>query len=192
MMTTSELDEVLERQLVVAWAGESVDASSPGQDPRLGWWRTQMTDEYGGADLLQRLTPRTWEWAVLEAARLAASRVDRTVRLASEDADNLLSLFRLGFQVDEQLDARLRDLKLDGAAPASRFPVFCALQDDWSKARFAAWASDGEAAAYTATATGRRLRGERPRDLVTTALHLTAALCPVAESYPLPHYRLAR
>lgn len=69
MLTNDELDEVLVLQLAIAWAGEA------DTDPtRMGWWRTSMCDEYGGEDLLKRLTPKTWEWAVLESARAAAKR----------------------------------------------------------------------------------------------------------------------
>ena len=70
-MTDSDLDAILALQLAVAWAGEA--QSSP---PRLGWWRTAMCDVDGGEDLLRRLTPKTWEWGVLESCRAAARRVD--------------------------------------------------------------------------------------------------------------------
>ena len=35
-----------------------------------------MCDEFGGEDLMKRLAPKTWSWAVLESARAAAKRVD--------------------------------------------------------------------------------------------------------------------
>ncbi len=60
-METAELDKILQLQLIVGWAGEG--ETDP---PRLGWWRTVMGDKYGGEDLLQRLTPKTYEWAVLK------------------------------------------------------------------------------------------------------------------------------
>lgn len=69
------LDEVLSLQLLVAWAGEG--KTDP---PRLGWWRTSLVDEFGGEDLFARLMPRTWRWAVLEAARTAARIADAEAR----------------------------------------------------------------------------------------------------------------
>ena len=56
----SELDQVLAAQLALAWAGEA------GEEPRLGWWRSDLTSEFGGEDLFQRLLPRTWRWATLQ------------------------------------------------------------------------------------------------------------------------------
>ena len=50
---------------------------------RLSWWRTDILDEAGARDLPSRLTPRTQEWAALEAVREAAWRVDERMRLRS-------------------------------------------------------------------------------------------------------------
>jgi hypothetical protein len=90
-MTNDQLDEVLALQLSIAWAGEANT-----EPKRMGWWRTGMCDEFGGEDLLKRLTPRTWEWAVLESARAAATKVDDRARNRAEDPDNLITLYRLG------------------------------------------------------------------------------------------------
>ena len=60
-ISESLLDELLTIQILVAWAGES------GEDPRLGWWRTDLISEYGGRDLLEQLLPDTWQWAILQA-----------------------------------------------------------------------------------------------------------------------------
>ncbi|PKN53851.1 MAG: hypothetical protein CVU56_29675, partial [Deltaproteobacteria bacterium HGW-Deltaproteobacteria-14] len=54
------LDAVLTLQLAVAWAGEA-----DTDPPRLPYWRTALSDPFGGEDLLRRLAPRTWRWAVL-------------------------------------------------------------------------------------------------------------------------------
>ncbi len=54
MHATQHLDELLELQLAVAWAGES--DTEPG---RLGWWRTAMCDEFGGENLMRRVGPNT-------------------------------------------------------------------------------------------------------------------------------------
>ncbi|MBZ0117679.1 MAG: BREX-6 system BrxE protein, partial [Sandaracinaceae bacterium] len=64
----SDLDTILALQLTVAWAGER-----NAQPPRLPWWRTDILDEAGARDLLSRLTPRTQEWAALEAVRQGKS-----------------------------------------------------------------------------------------------------------------------
>ena len=73
--TAAELDALLTAQIAVAWAGEG------GDEPRLGWWRTDLVDEYGGEDLFARLLPHTARWAVLQAVREAARRTDARLRL---------------------------------------------------------------------------------------------------------------
>ena len=62
----AELDEILVAQLAISWAGEG------GEEPRLGWWPSDLTSEFGGEDLFQRLHPRTWRWATLQGAHDAA------------------------------------------------------------------------------------------------------------------------
>jgi hypothetical protein len=111
MIPARRLDDVLTLQLAVAWAGES------GEAPRLGWWRTDLVSEFGGEDLFRRLLPHTWRWAVFEAVREAARRVDARSRSRDHDPDGLLSLFHLGFDADEQLEQRLADLKRGSAPP---------------------------------------------------------------------------
>lgn len=187
-MTPTQLDAVLEIQLAVAWAGEAL--TSP---PRLGWWRTAMVDEFGGEDLLRRLAPRTWRWAALEAARAAAKRVDETARQAAEDPDHLVSLFRLGFEIDERLDERLLELKQGDGTPAEVFPALAALvAAPWSKDQFVAWLAQRGEVAFTTTPTGRRLRGEMPDDPSVAVAQLAAALRPLTSTYALPHFRLTR
>ncbi len=89
----STLDMVLTRQLLIAWAGEA------GEEPRrLGWWKSDLTGEYGGHDLFKRLLPKTWEWAALQAVREAARRSDAEQRSRHHDADRLLTIFYLGFE----------------------------------------------------------------------------------------------
>jgi hypothetical protein len=186
-MTDSDLDAILEMQLAVAWAGEA--ETSPR---RLGWWRTAMCDEYGGEDLLRRLAPKTWEWAVLECCRAAAKRVDDRARRAADDADLLVSLFRLGFELDDRLDSRLRELKVGGVSPRDVFPSLGELVSEWSPDRFARWLAAHGTADYTTTATGRRLRGEPGANPSETVARLTAALAPCSAGYALPHYRIRK
>ncbi|NJM99700.1 MAG: BREX-6 system BrxE protein [Phormidesmis sp. RL_2_1] len=99
---TNALDEILTWQLLVAWAGEG-----NGELQRLGWWRTDLTDEAGGGDFFRRLLPRTWEWAAFEAAREAAILQDKSSRLQLAQGDRINTLFFWGFEIDEQLNDRL-------------------------------------------------------------------------------------
>jgi hypothetical protein len=102
MLTDVQLDTLLTLQLATAWAGER-----SGDEPRLGWWATDMVSEFGGHALFARLTPRTAQWAALEVAREAARRTDAAARAKDANPDRLRSLFSLGFAVDEQLADRL-------------------------------------------------------------------------------------
>lgn len=181
------LDAVLSLQLLVAWAGEAL--SDP---PRLGWWRTALVDEFGGEDLLRRLAPATYRWAVLEAARLAAKKVDERARGRTSDADQLVSLFRFGFAVDEQLDDRLAELKREQPDPILALPALAPIAKRWDRAAFEAWLSDLPGADYTASPTGRRLPGSPPAHAPDTARMLTAALRPLADTYPAPYFRVGR
>ena len=78
MLTDVQLDTLLTLQLATAWAGEH-----SGDEPRLGWWATDMVSEFGGHALFARLTPRTAQWAALEVAREAARRTDAAARAKS-------------------------------------------------------------------------------------------------------------
>ena len=89
------LDQILTIQFLVAWAGEG-----RCEPPRLGWWATDLVDEFGGGDFLQRLLPKTHEWAAFEAVREAAKRRAEAARKKSANADGMRSLFYLGYEVD--------------------------------------------------------------------------------------------
>ena len=186
-MSNEQLDGILELQIAIAWAGEG--NTDP---PRLGWWRTGMCDEFGGEDLLKRLTPKTWRWAVLESARAAAKRVDDRARNRADDPDHLLTLYRLGFDADEQLGERLLELKQSGVPVGEAFPEFAELCTNWSMERFSAWLGELGESGYSATATGRRVKGKPPEDLCEAAKKLAAALLPLDNEYVLPHFRVGR
>jgi hypothetical protein len=115
------LDHILTAQLAVAWAGEG------GEEPRLGWWKTDLASEFGGEDLFARLLPATWPWAVLEGAREAARRADAAGRAQHHAPDRLLTLFHLGPELDERLSERLRDHKRSGTTPKDALPRLGAL-----------------------------------------------------------------
>ena len=181
------LDRILTLQLAVSWAGEG--KTDP---PRLGWWRTALSDEFGGEDLFKRLTPRTWRWAVLEAARAAARKVDAEARAQAADADQLGSLFRLGFELDEQLEDRLAELKRTGVDPAEALPALGELMAAWSAEAFTKWLTSQGPVDVTPSSIGRRLKGDVPADPVALAQALTAALAPVADRYPAPHFKIGK
>lgn len=185
--TTSlaEIDTALTAQLLVAWAGES------GEDKRLGWWRSDLVSEFGGEDLFRRVLPRTWQWAVLQGAREAARLRDAELRGQDHDPDRILSLFSLGFEVDERIEERLQDLKRAGDPPGQALPGLALITPSWNPAAFLAWATSHGEPNTTATTIGRRLKGTPPPSLAQQVRELVAALAPTAEAYPLPHYRKA-
>jgi hypothetical protein len=179
------LDQILALQLVVAWAGEA--KSDP---PRLGWWRTSLVDEFGGEDLFRRLTPRTWKWAVFEAARIAARSVDATARSHAADGDQLRSLFHFGFAVDEQLDDRLSELKRSTQDPVEALPELARTSDGWDATQFVTWLATLAPVVTAPSSVGRRLKAEPPEDLAAAARMLAAAMAPITERYPAPHFKV--
>lgn len=181
------LDEILSLQLLVGWAGEGL--SDP---PRLGWWRTMLVDEFGGEDLFKRLTPRTWKWAVLEAARVAARSVDADARSHAADGDQLLSLFHLGFVIDEQLDDRFSELKRSTPDPIEALPDLGTTTKAWDAAAFLKGLGSLATPTFAGSSVGRRLKGELPADQVLAARMLAAAMSPLSERYPAPHFKVER
>ena len=180
----SPLDHVLSAQLVVAWAGEG------GEEPRLGWWRSDLVSECGGEDLFRRLLPSTWAWAVLQGALEVARRHDAAGRGKDADPDRLLSLFHLGYELDERLEERLRDLKAGGEPPAEALPALRELiTPEWDSAAFAEWIEAHRAPEAVAAPAGRRIRGTPPDSATLLVDHLVGALDPLGPDYPLPHYR---
>lgn len=191
---TSILDAILTAQICVAWAGEG---HRDAECPRLGWWNCDLVSEFGGEDLFRRLAPHTWRWAVLEAVREAARAVDAQLRSADHDPDALVSLFHLGFELDERLDERLLDLKRGGALPTAALPglaeVLGTAEDaEWDRQAFADWLDGHPSASYSAAPSGRRLSGPPPEDAERCVQALVAALAPLVDTYPLPHFRRAR
>ena len=185
--TKQTLDRILTLQLAIGWAGEG--KTDP---PRLGWWRTSLNDEFGGEDLFKRLTPRTWRWAVLEASRSAARKVDAEARAQAADADQLVSLFRLGFELDEQLDDRLAELKRTSPDPTEALPELGKLTVAWAPDTFKSWLKSLGAPEVAASLIGRRLTGELPADPAARAQALTAAMAPLQDRYPAPHFKIGK
>ena len=183
----SDLDHLLTLQFAVAWAGEA------GEEPRLGWWRTDMVSEDGGADFFQRVAPASWRWAVLQAAREAARRADAAGRARLDDADRAFTLYFQGFELDERVEERLGELKRTGGAPEKLLPGLAkVVAARWDRPAFEAWiATKGAPPAANATAAGRRIDGAAPSGIVLRADKLVAALAPLGTHYPLPYFRRA-
>jgi hypothetical protein len=184
-LLTSELDFALTAQIVVAWAGEA------GDEKRLGWWRTDLISEFGGEDLFQRLLPNTWQWATLQATREAARRRDAELRTQNHSGDPIVSLFHLGFELDERLDERLRDLKRSGVEPHRALPGLQPTLHPWRRDAFRDWADGQARVETTAEPLGRRIAGAPPATLDGRVRKLVAGLLPLGDTYPLPHFRLA-
>lgn len=183
-ISASGIDYALTAQCIVAWAGET------GEVKRLGWWRSDLVSEFGGKDLFQRLLPATWEWAVLQGAREAARRKDEALRLHDHDADRIISLFSFGFELDERLDERLQDLKRSGRAPREALlGLTDGMELDWDRTRFLDWVQGHGEAESAAVPIGRRIKGEPTSSLEQNVRRLVAALAPLSEHYPLPHFR---
>jgi len=180
----SVIDSVLTAQLAIAWAGES------GEEPRLGWWRTDLQSEFGGEDFFRRLLPNSWEWAIFQAMREAARRRDAELREQDHDADRILSIYCLGFEIDERLDERLIEFKRSGTPPVDALPALRdVVTDEWDPERFSEWLEGHGSVDFTKVPIGRRLKGKVPESLELTVDHLLAACRPLSETYPLPHYR---
>jgi hypothetical protein len=183
-IAASDVDAALTAQLVVAWAGEG------GEERRLGWWRSDLASEFGGEDLFRRLLPSTWQWATLQGAREAARRKDAELRRQAHDPDGIRSLFSLGFERDERVEERLVDLKRSGYTPAEALPGLAeGIRLPWDREQFLAWVrAHGEVESVTAP-TGRQVKGNPPGDLDALVRRLVAALAPLGDAYPLPHFR---
>lgn len=186
-MTNAALDEILTLQLAFAWAGES---APDADERRLGWWRTDMVAEFGGQALMKRLTPRTFEWAVLEAVRDAAWAVDARARQADAGADDLVSLFHLGHPIDEQLDDRLLAHKSAGVMPKQALPRLAELTSaPWNKEAFLRWLAAGPVPKHAAEKAGLRIKAAAPTSPIERARTLAALLATLPDHYPAAHFR---
>lgn len=187
--STAELDLLLTAQIAVAWAGEG----QVGDEQRLGWWRSDLTSEFGGRDLFERLLPRTHRWAVLQAVREAARRTDAELRERASNPDGVTSLFSLGFDLDELAEERLLTLKRGELPPEAALPgLRITLADTWDPAAFTTWLQSHGKVEHRVEPLGRRLVGAMPPGLTDLIHRLLAALVPLAPAYPLPHYRSAK
>jgi len=196
-VSTDTLDRILAIQFLVAWAGEG-----QCEPRRLGWWRTDVVDDLGGGDFFKRLAPRTHRWASLEAARRAAFMADARARHQMPDADHVRTLFFWGFELDERLTERIRDLKLsetetaDGSVerldPYRHLPFPEGARPDAEFARSkleVALKSLAPDATYQSLPTGRQVKTAMPADPASAAGMLAACLVPFSDSYLPPFIR---
>ncbi len=180
-LTAPELDEILALQLTVAWAGERA-----GDPPRLGWWGSDLVDPEGGGDLFQRLAPRTARWASLILVRKVAQRVDEDARSKLARPDAVWSLFRFGFDVDEQLTERLAYHRQHLDEPREVFGARFLVGTRWTRAGMASMLGGLGQPKVEITPAGRQLEA-RPATPSEAAPLLAAALAPLADAYPLPY-----
>jgi hypothetical protein len=187
------LDRILASQILVAWAGESGDPEDPDAQ-RLGWWRADLTNEFGGRSYFEDLAPRTAAWASVQAVREAARRHDAAQRAKTSSSDQLLTLFHLGFVIDERLETRFQDLKRSGRSPSEALPLLSEhlSEEDWSAPQFADWLAKHSTPGIDVDPNGRRVRGTPPSDPGEAALKLLAALAPLSDAYPMPYFKRAR
>jgi hypothetical protein len=126
---------------------------------------------------------------VLQGAREAARRSDAELRRQDHDPDRIVSLFNLGFEVDERIEERLQELKGSGRAPNEALPGLALVNDGWYADRFWDWVGGHGVVETTVSPVGRRIKGNQPASLEQLARKLVAGLAPLAEHYPLPHFR---
>lgn len=176
------LDTILSFQVVVAWAGEGL--SEPA---RLGWWNTDLVDEFGGRDFFERLTPNTYRWTSLEAVREAARRVDEKRRETAANPELIRSLFHFGYEIDSRLEDRWQDLKRQPTGPEDIFDISMT-DGEFDRSEFEAWCDSKADIDYRSMPAGRELRGDAPEDQLSLAKQLVAGLVPFDDEYPMPHY----
>lgn len=186
--STSDIDFLLTAQLVLAWAGESGTNDDPSSK-RLGWWRTSLVGD-GAEYELKELLPNTWQWVMFQSVREAARLHDASVRLKDHDPDRLLTLYSLGFAIDEKVEDRLRQLKLAGTEPGEELPQFGEIiAGGWNRGAFASWSNAFGKSSFTDVPAGRRLKGKPPQNLAELTSRLVAGLMPITDSYSMPHFR---
>lgn len=188
-LAPSVLDAILGVQLAVAVAGGRWDDGTG-----LRWWRSRLADDVGGVDFLDRLTPASAEWAVLDVARRAAKSHDRRQRtVVGGTQGRLRTVFWLGGDVEEVLDRRLRHHKTERTDARSVFGADVQVGESFDRAAFLHWLEGlhGEEAA-SIVAGGRELKHPPLHDPLLMVKRLAAALLPLAAHYPMPFFRISK
>jgi hypothetical protein len=119
-------------------------------------------------------------------------RVDAAERALVNNPDGVCSLYRLGFEIDERAEERLRELKRSGQPPQAVLPGLDIIFKGLESQRLRCWVESHGKAKHEVEPIGRRLTGERPTTLDATVKRLVASLAGLPEKYPLPHYRGAK
>jgi hypothetical protein len=184
--STNSLDQILAIQIAIAWAGEK---------DRLSWWNSEVTNEFGGFTQLLDLTPSSASWLSLKTVREIAKRMDKKARRTANDADNIYTIFRLGFEIDEQLDQRLTDLIHSDSSQKTLLKHVGWLSEpneqDWDAEDFTNWLRGlvGDRGQHKDEPLGRRIVGEASEDLVERISKLANHLWPLTDTYTIPHYK---
>ena len=80
-----------------------------------------------------------------------------------DEPDRIISLFSLGFELDERLDERLQDLKHSGVAPTAALPRLAGHVDtSWNRDQFLCWLQAHARVDTMATSVGRLIKGAGP------------------------------
>ena len=109
------------------------------------------------------------------------------------DPDRVITLFSLGFTIDERLEERLVELEQARVRRAEALPELDAMfRVGWSRPRFEAWIHErrGVAREHESALAGRRMRGIAPPHFEARAWALVGGLDPLVDNYPLPHFVL--
>lgn len=185
-----ELDKILAIQFAIAWAGEG------GEEPRLNWWNTEVISEFGGYDNLKELAPNSADWLGFKTIREAARRTDQELRLRASHPDKIVTIYCLGFEIDEQLDQRLSEHIHSRVSLAHLLKNIGWLTEpvgqEWEQEEFVGWLQElsQQKAKTEKESIGRRLIGDIPENIVERVQKLATALLPLSENYPFPHYRV--
>ena len=81
----------------------------------------------------------------------------------THDPDRIVSLFSLGFELDERIEERLKDLKHSGQTPDEALPGLAVAGDGWHPDRFWDWVSGHGEADAVASPAGDGSRGPSGR-----------------------------
>lgn len=182
-MSACTADLILGMQVVVAWAGEGLNELQ-----RLGWWKTDLIDEFGGGAFFEELTPETAKWTSLEAVREAARRTEASLRDDAAEPESIRSLYHLGHEDDSQLEDRWSDLKRENEDPAEVLEYVAMTREEFDRDELEEWCESMAEVNYRSMPAGRELRGVAPDEPAELARHLVAALTPFPDDYPMPHY----
>lgn len=106
------------------------------------------------------------------------------------DADALISLYGLSFEIDERLEERIQELKRTSKQPAESFPALAAfINTPWNQQGFLEWVQGHGKSEFSVTSTGRQLKGVLPSSLDSITKRLVGALSPIAKEFPFPHFK---